>query len=223
MIKRESLISEMSDEEVWDFLDSTLLKYGNDDSLLSLSALDGFLTAIVSGPTLIPPSQWYPLLWGGHGREPEWESEHEMRTFMEAVMLHMNTLTSILMERPDELEAMFNVNTSTDPEILIAEDWCFGYMLGVDIGKWPPLPDGLETWLFAIKLHGREENFPLLNDLTLEEHQNTVADIEPAARKLHAFWLAQRSPKPQTVSERPGRNDLCPCGSGKKYKRCCLQ
>jgi hypothetical protein len=23
------------------------------------------------------------------------------------------------------------------------------------------------------------------------------------------------------VSNRPGRNDPCPCGSGKKYKRCC--
>jgi hypothetical protein len=21
---------------------------------------------------------------------------------------------------------------------------------------------------------------------------------------------------------KPGRNDPCPCGSGKKYKRCCL-
>jgi hypothetical protein len=25
------------------------------------------------------------------------------------------------------------------------------------------------------------------------------------------------------MSNRPGRNDPCPCGSGKKYKRCCLQ
>ncbi len=24
------------------------------------------------------------------------------------------------------------------------------------------------------------------------------------------------------VSEKPGRNDLCPCGSGKKYKQCCM-
>jgi hypothetical protein len=23
------------------------------------------------------------------------------------------------------------------------------------------------------------------------------------------------------VSNRPGRNDPCPCGSGKKYKHCC--
>jgi hypothetical protein len=24
------------------------------------------------------------------------------------------------------------------------------------------------------------------------------------------------------VKKLPGRNDLCPCGSGKKYKHCCL-
>ena len=24
-----------------------------------------------------------------------------------------------------------------------------------------------------------------------------------------------------TVSKKPGRNDLCPCGSGKKFKKCC--
>ena len=27
--------------------------------------------------------------------------------------------------------------------------------------------------------------------------------------------------KPVTKDKKPGRNDLCPCGSGKKYKQCC--
>lgn len=27
---------------------------------------------------------------------------------------------------------------------------------------------------------------------------------------------------PVTVEKKPGRNELCPCGSGKKYKKCCL-
>ncbi len=31
---------------------------------------------------------------------------------------------------------------------------------------------------------------------------------------LHASFLG--------VSKKVGRNDLCPCGSGKKYKKCCL-
>ncbi len=25
------------------------------------------------------------------------------------------------------------------------------------------------------------------------------------------------------MSERPGRNDPCPCGSGSKYKKCCIE
>jgi uncharacterized protein len=33
----------------------------------------------------------------------------------------------------------------------------------------------------------------------------------------------QRTPPPRfrTASTKAGRNDLCPCGSGKKYKKCC--
>lgn len=29
-------------------------------------------------------------------------------------------------------------------------------------------------------------------------------------------------PKPLVKDKRPGRNDLCFCGSGKKYKKCCI-
>jgi preprotein translocase subunit SecA len=31
----------------------------------------------------------------------------------------------------------------------------------------------------------------------------------------------QNSPKPTISSVKVGRNDPCPCGSGKKYKKCC--
>ncbi|HCX65428.1 MAG TPA: hypothetical protein DHN33_09485 [Eubacteriaceae bacterium] len=33
----------------------------------------------------------------------------------------------------------------------------------------------------------------------------------------------QTEKKPVTKSKKPGRNDPCPCGSGKKYKKCCGQ
>ncbi|MEK9500661.1 preprotein translocase subunit SecA [Gaopeijia maritima] len=32
---------------------------------------------------------------------------------------------------------------------------------------------------------------------------------------------AAKSNEPATASDEPGRNDPCPCGSGKKYKKCC--
>ena len=28
---------------------------------------------------------------------------------------------------------------------------------------------------------------------------------------------------PRVAEKQPGRNDLCPCGSGKKFKKCCLK
>jgi len=45
-------------------------------------------------------------------------------------------------------------------------------------------------------------------------------------RKLHGTWyyVDGRMPKPETVKRQApkvGRNDPCPCGSGKKYKKCC--
>lgn len=30
-------------------------------------------------------------------------------------------------------------------------------------------------------------------------------------------------PKPMTAAQKVGRNQPCPCGSGKKYKKCCGQ
>ena len=34
----------------------------------------------------------------------------------------------------------------------------------------------------------------------------------------------EEEPEPEpAVTGKPGRNDPCPCGSGKKYKKCCGQ
>ena len=42
-----------------------------------------------------------------------------------------------------------------------------------------------------------------------------------AAQDLRVYWV-DRAPKPATrrVEATPGRNDPCPCGSGKKFKKC---
>jgi len=57
-----------------------------------------------------------------------------------------------------------------------------------------------------------------------------VEDWSPAVRgRLARQELVRRSSvagkaksEPETSHPRPGRNDLCPCGSGAKFKRCCL-
>lgn len=221
-----------------EFIDEILMKYGNDDSILSASELDGFVTAIVSSPDMIPPSRWMPEIWGGADFAPEWESEDEFHHFIQLVMQHMNFVIDLLMHQPDDYVAMFVLRKFNDREVVVVEDWCFGYMHGVDLGHWIELPEELAACLYAIELHGRGDNFSVLETLSIDEHQTTTADIEPAVRRLYAYWFEQRTgetlsqqmpfgqmqPRQEPVRIEPtvGRNELCPCGSGKKYKRCCL-
>jgi len=40
-------------------------------------------------------------------------------------------------------------------------------------------------------------------------------------KKIYAHCKKQHF-KPQQQQIKTGRNDPCPCGSGKKYKKCCL-
>lgn len=37
----------------------------------------------------------------------------------------------------------------------------------------------------------------------------------------HGHWRYHRSEAPRSKPSVPGRNDPCPCGSGKKHKKCC--
>jgi len=39
------------------------------------------------------------------------------------------------------------------------------------------------------------------------------------SKMLMSLKVMERAP--QILSKKPGRNDPCPCGSGKKYKKCC--
>jgi preprotein translocase subunit SecA len=51
-----------------------------------------------------------------------------------------------------------------------------------------------------------------------------LPEEEPAISQPHGFGPTRpvsRPPVQQTSTEKVGRNDPCPCGSGKKYKKCC--
>ena len=52
--------------------------------------------------------------------------------------------------------------------------------------------------------------------------EEDVEEIEQQQRKQRlVFNLAEDVPQEPAKSDKVGRNDPCPCGSGKKYKKCC--
>jgi SWIM/SEC-C metal-binding protein len=49
-----------------------------------------------------------------------------------------------------------------------------------------------------------------------------IAGVEPhKPEDISDLERALNPPAPARAEKTPGRNDPCPCGSGKKYKRCC--
>ncbi len=55
-----------------------------------------------------------------------------------------------------------------------------------------------------------------------EHHWYFIAGLEPdKPEDLTDLENALNAPPPIRAGATPGRNDPCPCGSGKKYKKCC--
>lgn len=204
-------------------LGDVLERYGNDDTVENVSELDGYFTALVSGPEIVLPSRWYPALWG-KTCDPEWDSQSEFEHCFQLLVRHMNSIVTTLMERPETFHAMRESRDIEGGLVKIGDDWCFGYMRGVALGGgWVDLPPALKPQLRAIELYGREDNYRSLVGMTKCEREDSAKLIEPAVRTLHAYWLAQRSAlAPVRAEVKIGRNEPCPCGSGKKFKQCCL-
>ncbi|YCI27669.1 YecA family protein [Erwinia sp. PK3-005] len=214
-------------EKELQWLDEMLDKYGSEASIVDVAELDGLLTAVLSGPRTIEPSEWLVALWGGEKHIPKWSNEREMNRFMELCFQHMNDIADRLADFPEQFDPLFGVRETEGQDFTVVEEWCFGYMRGVALSDWSSLPEALQPALDAIALHGKEENFPQLENLSPEEMEERFAAIRPAALALHDYWIAQPEaipapPQPVVVEQKPGRNDPCFCGSGKKYKQCCL-
>ncbi|YCH32233.1 YecA family protein [Erwinia sp. D4-22] len=214
-------------EKELQWLDEMLDKYGSEASIVDVAELDGLLTAVLSGPRTIEPGEWLVALWGGEKHIPKWSNEREMNRFMELCFQHMNDIADRLADFPEQFDPLFGVRETEGQDFTVVEEWCFGYMRGVALSDWSSLPEALQPALDAIALHGKEENFPQLENLSPEEMEERFAAIRPAALALHDYWIAQPEaipapPQPVVVEQKPGRNDPCFCGSGKKYKQCCL-
>ena len=68
---------------------------------------------------------------------------------------------------------------------------------------------------------------PIFERFSKREKQQKLTELGKKARSKEDIEAEERllkdteKVKPIEVKAAPGRNDPCPCGSGKKYKRCC--
>ncbi len=210
------------DDFLLDRVDEDEYVEGIDEGILDISALDGFMTAIVSGPNMVPPSQWLPVVWGNF--EPVWESDQQFEEIMTLMMRHMNGIAGMLIDAPDDFEPIFMQREIDGKVYSIVDEWCEGYLRGMalDIRAWSEAEE-IKELLGILLLFASESGWEELKQMADEEVEKCQDMIAPAVRSIHAYWLAQRNNMSTMRREgtKVGRNDPCPCGSGQKYKKCC--
>ena len=213
-------------EKELEWLDELLAKYSHDKSILDVSELDGMLTAILSSPSEIDPDEWLLALWGGAEHVPNWTNERELDRFMNLTFQHMNDIGERLFDYPEQFDPLFGEREVEGTSLTIVEERCYGYMCGVALRDWSTLPDTLKPALAAISLHGAEAQQAQLDEMDPEAFVDSFEAIRPAALALHEYWSTHQAEpavqQPHVAENKTGLNDPCPCGSGKKFKQCCL-
>ncbi|MDD2846638.1 MAG: UPF0149 family protein [Rhodoferax sp.] len=228
-----NMVAPLSDEEL-DELNQLLLDMETEEGM-TLDILDGYLHAIAMAPETVPSNQWLPKVWGleDGAMLPPAEDANQFHHMLVLIVRHYNGILWGLDQRPPLLAPLWGtVEFPSAGEMEDAEIWAYGFTEGVKLSQaaWQPLfdsPQG-QRYYRPIGLLGAENFSPDQDALirTPEQRQALTQEIEDSLLQIHAFWLprrqaaAQRQPG-QRISDKVGRNEPCPCGSGKKFKKCC--
>jgi uncharacterized protein len=219
----------LSDKE-FDELDKFLLSDRCADDGMTMDSLHGYLTAIAIGPEEIPMAEWLPRVWGSFADQgPKFKSEKEAQRITNLIARFMNEVAITFEVAPKEYEPLF-CEQEIDVRMLIdAEGWAWGFWEGMDLRAeaWAPIWESnlaeLAEPIYLLGAEEIEESEMTLVDDPVKRHKLAL-EVEAAIPHIYKYWLPHRKSAVTTVQrETPkvGRNDPCPCGSDKKYKKCC--
>ncbi|HEY2346809.1 MAG TPA: UPF0149 family protein [Xanthomonadaceae bacterium] len=201
---------------------------------LSLEGLDGFLTALAVGPELVFPDEWLPAIWGA--REPRWESTAETeRVHGRLLALWNDVLRRVALDPVEQVDADDRaIFDRLDAGVPQGQAWAEGFLDGVEFA-----PEGWDDWSddhawIDDALNDIEAlTWPIVPDgfvpddggpsIEADDREGVLADLPGIVNRLYRHRLVEEAAHTPIRREAPkvGRNDPCPCGSGRKYKKCC--
>ena len=209
---------------------------------MGISELNGFLTGVLLSPEQIMPSDWVPVIWGDYPNHA-FASMEDAETTINLIMEHYNTLAKMLAEGP-QYEAVLAYEVK-HPDETLWEPWVDGFMKSLELAPtaWdvltPEVDEKADAALdFIFTLDEIARNTPNFPQHQVDEIDQRAPDFIPqCVSELNRFSRQVRklgAPMAEDVgmekyaanvvpfrANKQGRNDLCKCGSGRKYNCCC--
>ncbi|MGD2111880.1 MAG: UPF0149 family protein, partial [Gammaproteobacteria bacterium] len=213
---------------------------------LNYHEVQGLLFAIACAPEVVMPSEWMPLIFDE--QEAGYADPAEAQSVIQALMSLYNAVNSRVfagdVKLPDDItpapQAVDNLGGST-----ALGQWSRGFFLGHDWlselwDRYTPdsLDEELGSSLMILTFFSSRE---LAEAYYREVASSSGQTLEMFAEKLRGLFedamrgyahlgrsiqsvLAEQAQpqQPSRSGKKIGRNAPCPCGSGRKYKHCCL-
>ena len=238
MIKTD-LLKPFSNEE----LDSYILELDAlpSDEAMDVETLDGYLTgvAVMAKPKAI--TSLYLAMLGQETLNNEQLAHYLLRrqTIIAKSLTHENlsnlddsrALQPVLLDFQVEDEAVESDTQNDMPRL--GELWATGFLIATEEFE--------EEWRLEDEIVSAELEDMLAPMIALASPEGELPADLVVKGTTREVWLAQaiwsayelweywryHAPKPKTLPLQkayvPNRNDACSCGSGKKYKQCCVK
>ena len=211
-----------------------LLEGLDNDDVMDTGVMDGFLTAAALNPEHPSSASIFPYIFNIEG-DPIALPENDR--ILELLELRFKEIKAALAARGGLDPVIFPLVDDND-EVITSEEgiealepWSTGFLSGIQL--WPEDIVTSEEIAFAMT--------PIMRNLSAESFEDAEEaaafiaryregkqpkNLEEALYELvkAVFDVKQLiDPNKPIVRETPrvGRNEPCPCGSGKKYKQCC--
>ena len=162
-------------------------------------------------------------------------SQSVLQDFLSLIMRHWNVIADTLHSG----DVFLPLLPEDGGGVAHANDWAKGFIRGMELRKtdWAALlaDEKHGGWLVPIfalahEHHPDPEMRPYERAISAEEREKLIVGAAAAVTGIYRYFEAQRLVEGQPFDDattfrrtvpKIGRNDRCPCGSGKKFKQCC--
>jgi len=191
------------------------------------SEVDGFVTALAIGPETVPIDEWVSGLWGDPA--PFRDAAARQR----AIAALQDRFDDIVQALDGDSDAYVPLFWRTAEGVIVVENWAEGFLEGMRLrfAAWQPMFRDQEagTFLFPMLIATADERELAKLQIPQAERDEVAANLPELIRlgvlAMDRFWkvryLDSLVGSVRRERAKVGRNDPCPCGSGRKYKRCC--
>ena len=203
---------------------------------MTINELDGFFAALHCGPELVPLHKLIPEIMGAGAtmEEDAFTDIDQLNTFMALVFELWNNVSDRLHKDQAFLPYLLDTDTSE-------HEWSIGFLRGMSYfaGDWLQfLKDEkiggacLAIFAFANEFNPDTTLRPYDDAITQEQRRTLTVYLCAGVTHIFNYFTPQRNASklntrssltPIRTLQKLGRNQACFCGSGKKYKKCCLK